>query len=734
MPFTKGHPYYRPYSKNRTQKKGVLDGGWKRTFRDEFEGVAQIGPDGAYSTNDSDGKPGAFKFLRPKWRPKASDPVVTYVKEHKEDEQHQWDGFVHSGEMLLLEESKLLSLVNTAVRCHMNTDCNNIELQFNSKVKWGACWKVSIGCSNCKLSTGLSKMYTEVKRRKDQRRGPLPATNTVALAIGMQDHPIGPKSTEHLLTTGLISAPSKRQLQRTSNIVSEKVSQLTKRETDQKVTDTVKVNMMRGVESPFTLNAEFDGRYNSTRLTNSYRPGLGSSQAVAVMCENTTDSKSIIGYALQNKLCPQCSHKFNKGKTVKPGSHPGCCANIAETEVFSESKMAEEIADRLADRGVSIKNIVTDGDEHGAKGVQQSMLKRNPRWTTTRIADPRHLGVSQLKAVTRCNFSDRMFVGMRTVKQKSDAKKLLAKDIRSRTSKLVHELCHKHAGNTEAIVDKVDELVEITLDCYSGKHKRCKRGSLVCAGKKGSLWFNKSRYLKNSGIRKLRMKESDRKQLKDILAMRLQADQAAIMVLQTKASTNKCEAVNRGISKSLPKNITYSRNAAGRLASSVLRMNDGPGLSSVKKLQYLGVDPSRSSTCTLQLEKLQREHVKRKHHQKRAKTKLARCKSANRRWARYLKNKKAKPNYRKGQLDLIRHNIRAITAVKRATKRYKGAARSAMNRAIRTIVKKAVKPQARGKRAKVVHDHGYSRQLLPTDIITVPQKRTKTKRKKAANR
>ena len=59
-------------------------------------------------------------------------------------------------------------------------------------------------------------------------------------------------------------------------------------------------------------------------------------------------------------------------------------------------------------------------------------------------------------------------------------------------------------------------------------------------------------------------------------------------------NTNKNEAANRGLSASLPKNVTLSRNCTAQAYTAMYRMNYGIGASLLRKLEQ--------SNCTADLD------------------------------------------------------------------------------------------------------------------------------------
>jgi hypothetical protein len=85
----------------------------------------------------------------------------------------------------------------------------------------------------------------------------------------------------------------------------------------------------------------------------------------------------------------------------------------------------------------------------------------------------------------------------------------------------------------------------------------------------------------------LNMTESDKNILLEVLKMKLSCD--VVQRLQLNTNTQKCEAVNRSISVSVPKNVNYSRNFEARVHSTIHRLNNRLGSSLKTKVKHLGV-------------------------------------------------------------------------------------------------------------------------------------------------
>ena len=76
------------------------------------------------------------------------------------------------------------------------------------------------------------------------------------------------------------------------------------------------------------------------------------------------------------------------------------------------------------------------------------------------------------------------------------------------------------------------------------------------------------------------MDESDKDLLLEILKMKLST--ASVEQMKLYMDTQKCEAVNRLLSVSLPKTVNFSRNMEGRAHSAIHKLNNDPGTSTIQ--------------------------------------------------------------------------------------------------------------------------------------------------------
>lgn len=78
------------------------------------------------------------------------------------------------------------------------------------------------------------------------------------------------------------------------------------------------------------------------------------------------------------------------------------------------------------------------------------------------------------------------------------------------------------------------------------------------------------------------------------------------MLSQTRLGTNtqKVEATNRTIRRSLPKNVTYTRNFEGRAHAAIHSINNGPGQSINNLCLKLGTPIPQGTKAAMSLKSL----------------------------------------------------------------------------------------------------------------------------------
>ena len=119
----------------------------------------------------------------------------------------------------------------------------------------------------------------------------------------------------------------------------------------------------------------------------------------------------------------------------------------------------------------------------------------------------------------------------------------------------------------------MSKLISCLINCYQADHTECYKYSFLCYRKSKQNWFMDNPYC---GPDFRMFLDEDRTNLmQNLIKYRLAPE--VIRKVPTPKNRQKCKAANRGITTSVPKNITFATNAAGRVHSAVRRMNWGPG-------------------------------------------------------------------------------------------------------------------------------------------------------------
>ncbi len=129
-------------------------------------------------------------------------------------------------------------------------------------------------------------------------------------------------------------------------------------------------------------------------------------------------------------------------------------------------------------------------------------------------------------------------------------------------------------------------LFDTIIDCYMGDHAKCGLHSFVCM--RDEAWNRPyvSAMLDLVSVNQIiTATPDDRDKLRKIMNIHL--SRHAVSMTFKNRTQNKCEAINRGITNSVPKHLTFKRNYAGRVQASVNSMNNGPERSFITTLTQL---------------------------------------------------------------------------------------------------------------------------------------------------
>lgn len=489
------------------------------------------------------------------------------------------------GKMRLVHQDKLQQMWNLAIREHMEGHLEKFQSppQFHvvSEVKHGVVVKQSLGCTKktCGYSTPICKLYDEVL--DDTRRGPKAAVPNVALDMETVNSSIGPATVRRLLSAMDIPVPAESVMHKRGKDIQEKIVQAAEEDMLDKLTE------VSGPEKKVIVS--MDTRYNTTGIRTSRRTGLcTTSQAETLAIEQNSPQKYIVGVDIQNKLCAKGAFLRAKGEKnvicgIEGQSHCGCTANLTRFESLSEAVGAERIGHKIASAGVSVTEVITDGDSRLHAGLQKAMA--NP---VVRRADPVHLGQTQIKHFKKKQVSNTLFG---SIVQNNKSKRFeyqctLAADLKNRSSIALKHMHQKHEGNTDLMKKEMPAVVDCILKCYCGDCSACPVSSAgTCRGEDGDCWFTRSSTLSAPHITALKPTTSDLEAMKDVLLLML--SDKGIEATKGLNNTQLNEAANRCLSSTAPKNIKWSSSINARVASAILTWNGGRRGSAILKRQVL---------------------------------------------------------------------------------------------------------------------------------------------------
>ena len=337
---------------------------------------------------------------------------------------------------------------------------------------------------------------------------------------------------------------------------------------------------------------------------------------------------------------------------------------------MSENKMSRNIAQEMHESGLTVSQVCTDSDARAAEGFQElyNKVKRTEEAVFKWWKDPWHLSRNMRNHVLRHDFSPDAFgtkadgTAWKAVERK-DCRKALVLDLPGRVSLTLQNAGKHWKGDAEQIAKYCPMLADKMINSYEGNHSACLSSPLSkltgCNGGK-KTWFSTSSNLKSQGISKLVLDKADREFLRDTAGLKLGEND--IQYVCGRATSSRNEAVNRGLSVSLPNNQQFSRTSRGRASSAIIRINNGYEAATKLKHEALKCLLPASSIGYRIIHKYQLDRNLRRSIQKNPKTlKRLLAIQAVRRQDYYYQRLKCtnKEEYRKHQLD------RAIEIVKR---------------------------------------------------------------------
>lgn len=470
-------------------------------------------------------------------------------------------------------------LWNWAIENHSDEDCKAKKPRFRvfKEKKHGLAVAQSLSCRHCNFVTPLVKLFEEVK--EPNKRGAKPAAVNVALVQALMHTSIGNQKARCLLSSLDIPVPCETSMDKLTARISAALAEEAERGMLEKLKFVTRENK--------SIHISVDTRYNTCRPGSCRRTGLPlTSQAITLAIENESGHNYVVSQFTQNKICPKGTALLMKGEEVQCPGHRGCTANISRFEPLSERAAGEAIGKKIGDLGITITHVTTDGDGKCHLGVQD--VTPTP---VKRQADTTHLAQTQKRKAKNTEWSGGLFPGVTTKVKKNLCTNALATDLKNRSIAVLKLLHEKHGGDLGAIKQEAREAIKGIIRCYRGDCQDCPNLTTACAGEEGNNnWLVQSSLLQEHKVHFLEMTAKDVDLMTNILNMIFSEE--SLEKTQFLTTTQQNEAINRSISVSLPKNLKFSKNYAGRLACQVETWNQGPGQAVARQRRALRLPTS----------------------------------------------------------------------------------------------------------------------------------------------
>lgn len=549
------------------------------------------------------------------------------------------------GDNRILHVGKLQELFNNAHREHVeqNPTCQgNLEMDLGSEKQRGLGFEERLKCSECAYISKYKKLYNTVRTGK---RGPETASMNCAIQVALSQSPIGNETFRKFLLSANLPAPSSTSMNRTGQYIQEKIVETNVTDMKNRLKEAKTIQQARGEGDAVPFEA--DGMYNSHLYAGATKtPMVPSTQSVFTMAENVTRNRQIVQVNIKNKLCVRCRLHRNRHLT---GQHAGRCTATMQMQenIGNEEKRAMECMENLLEQGVEVSELTTDGDSSIFKASETlynaGKLKNRP----IHYMDTRHLSDNQRKKIKNVEFSKGFLPGS-TKRLRDSMQGRLANDLAKRCEGEFQACLQKHDGDEYILKRKMTYCIPAMVKCYHGDHKECRTHSYVCKGKIHDNWLLNTTYLPNGF--KINCSPGDEQKLVDCINLRL--GQKILEKTKRNRNSQKVEATNRGLRRSLPRNVTFTSSLEGRAHFAIYSVNNGSANALVKMLKVVGCGVVPGSKAAKSLAALQRELYNRKKYNSSVKARNRRVKTRAYMYKLYDTRPPAEKTttYRKGML------------------------------------------------------------------------------------
>ena len=566
--------------------------------------VTQTWSDGRIVTPEGTGEPANNMILRPN-----TVPEPDFFGDYEKDPN------VPQGDLntnMIVHRGITLAFINNSMRGHRkkSKDCD-VDLVYDKVEQRGLGWEVGLKCPGCGYSTGKQKLYEELVKPKS-RPGRNRVSMNVSLHIALCRQRMGYQAVIDVLTVLKIPPPSTFSLQDNANFVNPLIVAINVADMERRIQALVGLQKVLNIVKGLILM--FDGRYNNRPSAGRRNPNQPGTECITLTVEDFTTDRQIIHVGHWQKLC-RCPRR-------KEGLHLNHCPVKLDREavISNEGKYLEAAYNYLRMLDLRISAITVDGDSCSlAKAqslslfIQRCLVHYNRNFT---------------KYMCTLPFSCEVFPGHYAA-HREQYQKRFGLDFTLRCQSELAAAAYTFPADRQGISKHTKQMPDTLYLCYLGDHSLCDKHSLVC--RKYYRWprpYIVTHYgerasnvpeEKDAGQAVIFPRDCDTYLIKGAAAKYFSKENVDQIYLAR--NTNKVEAANGVLSKSLPRNMNFLRNAPGRAHTVAHGVNNGPAVSLTQQCQ--GVNVALPANSVL-LKKVKAQHRINIQHKERKKTPKAR--------------------------------------------------------------------------------------------------------------
>ena len=330
-----------------------------------------------------------------------------------------------------------------------------------------------------------------------------------------------------------------------------------------------------------TVNVQADGCYNNALYSGVGKtPFQPSTQAIYVVPEIETNKKQIINVQTKSKLCS----KRKRSSDIKCQHSGKCFANIdMASNTDNEEECAKHSFLELASAGLKVEYLTTDTDSSSYRAAMKLYADGVTSVEPKHLLVMRHVSHNHRKYIKNMSeLTIHMPAKFKYEKQKMQDK--FSMDLAERCQAEFTQAFNKFHNDTLKFKAALSYTCDAIVNCCHGHHDLCHIYSFVCMQKCNTTWLQRSPFLKKD----FTIKSCDESLNFERKCVEYRLGPAILEKTKMNTNTQKVEATDLSMRRSLPKHLTFSRNFPGRAHSAAHNINNGPCESIYKLCKDVG--------------------------------------------------------------------------------------------------------------------------------------------------